>query len=139
MFTVLLTGKSLWRRINFHNKIDGGLMTFGGRIRAARMREKITLRKFAEMVGVSPTYISQIERNEYDPPSIERIEKIAKLLRLNADELSALAKRTPVDLEMVFQKHPNQIADFLRTARNLNVEQLQQLADKAKKLLKDGK
>lgn len=114
-------------------------MTFGGRIRAARMREKITLRKFAEMVGVSPTYISQIERNEYDPPSIERIEKIAKLLRLNADELSALAKRTPVDLEMVFQKHPNQIADFLRTARNLNVEQLQQLADKAKKLLKDGK
>lgn len=40
-------------------------MTFGDTVRDARMREKITLRKFAEMVGVSPTYISQIERDEH--------------------------------------------------------------------------
>lgn len=114
------------------------MTTFGRTIRTARMRVKITLRKFAEMVGVSPTYISQIERDEYDPPSIERIEKIAEILCLDADELSALAKRTPVDLEMAFHKHPKQIADFLRTARKLDVDQLQQLADKAKKLLKDN-
>ena len=64
-------------------------MTFGDTLREARMREKITLRKFAEMVGVSPTYISKVERDDHSTPSIERIEKIAKILKLDIDWQSA--------------------------------------------------
>ena len=112
-------------------------MTFGDTVREARMREKITLRKFAEMVGVSPTYISQIERDEYDPPSVERIEKIAQILKLDVDEMIALAKRTPTSLGAALNKHPKQVADFLRLAPKLSKEQMDKLLIKGNDFLKD--
>ncbi len=112
-------------------------MTFGDTIRQARMREKITLRKFAEMVGVSPTYISQVERDEHAPPSIERIEKIAQILKLDIDEMIALAKRTPTSLGDALNKHPKQVADFLRLAPKLTKEQMDKLLIKGNDFLKD--
>lgn len=112
-------------------------MSFGKTVREARMNAEITLRKFAEMLGVSPTYLSQIERDEYAPPSESRIKKIAQLLKLNADELTAMAKRTPPELEKVFYDKPIEIADFLRTARNLNADQIREITSEAKKMLEE--
>jgi transcriptional regulator with XRE-family HTH domain len=45
--------------------------TFGQVLREARLAKGITLRKFAEMVGISPTYLSQVEQENVDPPTAQ--------------------------------------------------------------------
>lgn len=97
-----------------------GKETFGGRVRRKRTEKQITLRKFAEMIEVSPTYVSQIERDEFDPPPENRIKAMAEILGENVDELLALAKRVPSDLPAILQKHPKEVATFLRTAKGFS-------------------
>jgi len=50
--------------------------TFGQVLREARLAKGITLRKFAEMVGISPTYLSQVEQDNADPPTIAKSKTI---------------------------------------------------------------
>lgn len=99
-----------------------GKETFGSRVRQKRMDKQITLRKFAEMIGVSPTYVSQIERDEFKPPSDDKIREIAKVLGEDEDEMLALAERVPADLPGIIQKHPKEVATFLRTAKGFSRE-----------------
>ena len=40
---------------------------------ARRIEMGFSLRKFAELVGVSPTYLSQVEQDNADPPTAERV------------------------------------------------------------------
>ncbi|MBK9585477.1 MAG: helix-turn-helix transcriptional regulator [Alphaproteobacteria bacterium] len=111
-----------------------GKETFGGRVRRKRMEKQITLRKFAEMIDVSPTYISQIERDEFKPPSDDKIREISKVLGEDEDEMLALAERVPADLPGIIQKHPKEVATFLRTAKGFSREDwkklTQEIADK---------
>lgn len=101
--------------------------TFGERVRRKRTEKQITLRKFAEMIEVSPTYVSQIERDEFDPPPENRIKAMAEILGENVDELLALAKRVPSDLPAILQKHPKEVATFLRTAKGFTREDWESL------------
>lgn len=101
---------------------------FGRRIRQLReMRKKedpsYSLRKFAEAVGVSPTFLSKVETGEFAPPAAERIKKMAELLNVDADELLALADKLDPDLKEIIQDQPKAMADFLRTAREKNVSE----------------
>src|SRR5699024_3487330 len=82
--------------------------TFGETLREMRLAKNVSLRKFAEKVGVSPTYLSQVEQNNADPPTAERVQKMAEILGANADELIALAGRVPDDLPKIIQKQPTQ-------------------------------
>ena len=111
-----------------------GKETFGGRVRRKRMEKQITLRKFAEMIDVSPTYISQIERDEFKPPSDDKIREISKVLGEDEDEMLALAERVPAALPGIIQKHPKEVATFLRTAKGFSREDwkklTQEIADK---------
>ncbi len=67
---------------------------FGSTVRRLRQERKIGLRKFARMVGITPTYLSKIERDLLDPPAEEKVIAIAEVLGQDADELLALAGRT---------------------------------------------
>jgi transcriptional regulator with XRE-family HTH domain len=107
---------------------------FGGFVRQKRLAKGITLRKFAEMVGVSPTYLSQIEQGNCDPPTAERVQKMAVVLGENADELTALAGRVPVDLPAIIQRHPASIAEFLREASGLSADEIRALTRQAREL-----
>lgn len=107
---------------------------FGDVLREKRMAKGISLRKFADQVGVSPTYLSQVEQGNIDPPTAERVRKMAEILGENADELIALAGRVPEDLPKIIQKQPTQIPELLREASGLTAEQLRQLVEKAKRL-----
>ncbi|MBK9119776.1 MAG: helix-turn-helix transcriptional regulator [Phycisphaerales bacterium] len=72
---------------------------FGQVLRERRIAKGYSLRKFAEMVGVSPTYLSQVEQDKVEkPPTAERVRRMAELLGESVDELSALADRVPEDL-----------------------------------------
>jgi transcriptional regulator with XRE-family HTH domain len=107
---------------------------FGQELRAKRLGKKITLRKFAELVGVSPTYLSQVEQCNVDPPTAERVRRMAELLGENVDAWSALAGRIPDDLQQIIQSQSDTIPDLLRAVNGLTAKQLQSLIDTAIKM-----
>jgi transcriptional regulator with XRE-family HTH domain len=112
--------------------------TFGQVLREARLAKGITLRKFAEMVGISPTYLSQVEHDNVDPPTAERVHKMANLLGASADEWTALAGRVPEDLPAIIQKQPTAMPELLREASGLTADQLRFLREQARKLKERG-
>lgn len=64
------------------------LKLLGERIRDLRKSHGIGVKSFAEIVGVTPTYISQIERNITDP-SLRVLRRIAKVLNVELTLLFA--------------------------------------------------
>jgi HTH-type transcriptional regulator, competence development regulator len=114
-------------------------LTFGKVLRESRLARGFTLRKFAEAVGISPTYLSQVEQGNVDPPTAERVKTMAELLGANSDEWIALAGRVPDDLPGIIQKQPTVMPELLREASGLTPQQLSELLDKARKLNAKGK
>jgi transcriptional regulator with XRE-family HTH domain len=112
--------------------------TFGQILREARLAKGITLRKFAEMVGISPSYLSQVEQDNVAPPTTERVKTMATLLGANADEWTALAGRVPEDLPAIIQKQPTAMPELLREASGLTADQLRFLREQARKLKERG-
>jgi DNA-binding XRE family transcriptional regulator len=107
---------------------------FGRYIRQLRTAKGITLRDFARRLDVSPTYVSQIEQDRFDPPAEERIIGMARILDLDADELLARAGRVADDLPKIIRQHPREMAVFLRTAKGLSAEEIEGLAKEAERL-----
>ena len=118
-----------------------GRQTFGDVLRERRLAKGYSLRKFAELVDVSPTYLSLVEQNKVEKqPTAERVKRMAELLGENPDEMIALAGRVPGDLSGIIQSQPTQMPELLREASGLTSEQLKKLTDQARKLKrKDGK
>ncbi len=101
------------------------LRTFGPFLRAKRLAKGLSLRKFAKLVDVSPTYLSQVEQENVAPPIAERVQRMAELLGENAVELIPLAGRVPEDLPEIIPRCPTAIpgvapGDVDRTARGAN-------------------
>src|SRR5437867_9901968 len=101
--------------------------SFGQVLREKRVEKGHSLRKFAELVGVSPTYLSQVEQNNVDAPTAERVKRMAELLAENSDEWIALAGRVPDDLSEIIQNEPTEMPELLREASGLSGEQLRLL------------
>ncbi len=109
---------------------------FGAKIRALREAQQISLRKFADKVGISPTYLSKVERDEFPPPGEETVKKFALALNQNPDELLALAGKVSSDLPAIIQQRPREMASFLRTASEMSndeIVKLQKFVDKMKR------
>ena len=109
-------------------------LEFGRKVRKLRGARDISLRKFAAMVDMSPTYLSKVERGEFPPPAEKKVVAIAKALNQNPDELLALAGRVASDLDEIIQKQPTEMAEFLRAATGLSSNRLQLFAEKAQEL-----
>ena len=88
--------------------------TFGEVIRQRRLALEIGLRKLAESIGISATYLSKIERDELAPPAEERIIDLAKALGLSADDLLTLARRLPPDVRTYIDDHPDEVTALIR-------------------------
>lgn len=111
---------------------------FGQRIRELREAKlrgdpKFTLRQFATAVGISPTFLSKVERGEFDPPKAENIIKMAELLGVDADELLSLAGKYDPELGKIIKEQPTALPDLLRTVRGMSAEELRKLTDRARK------
>lgn len=104
--------------------------TFGAIVRRERMGLEIGLRQFSKMIGVSPTYLSKIERDEIPPPAEDKVRKIAQIIGRNPDEMLALAGRVSSDLADIIRKHPREMASFLRTANGLTAEEMANWVDR---------
>ena len=108
---------------------------FGEVLREARIAKGYSLRKFAEKVGISPTYLSLVEQGKVEsPPTADRVKKMAELLDENSDEWIALAGRVPDDLPEIIQQQPTEMPELLREASGLTAEQLRKVTDQIRKL-----
>jgi transcriptional regulator with XRE-family HTH domain len=110
-----------------------GRKSFGALVRREREAKEIGLREMAKKIGVSPTYLSKIERGDFDPPAEDKVRRIAEIIGHDPDELLALAGRVSTDLTKIIREHPRQLADFLRTARGLSAEDIARLARQAQR------
>ena len=108
-------------------------MKFGAFIRQERERREIGLREMAGKIGVSPTYLSKVERDEFAPPTEDKVRKIAEIIEIDADQLLALAGRVSSDLSEIIKRHPVELAALLRTAKGLTAEDIARLAEEARK------
>lgn len=104
-------------------------------IREKRLAKGYSLRKFAELIDVSPTYLSQVEQDKVEsPPTVERLNRIADVLGESRDEFVSFAGRVPEDLPGIIQGRPDSIPELLRSTRGLTQEQIRQLVENAKKM-----
>lgn len=104
---------------------------FGAFIRARREAKEIGLREMAKMIGVSPTYVSKVERDEFPPPAEDKIRLIAVVIGCDVDELLARAGKVASDLSDIIKRNPVQVAALLRTANGLSADDLARLAREA--------
>ena len=104
--------------------------TYGAFTRRLREVKNVGLREFAKLLGVSATYVSQVERDELPPPAEERVVKTAELLGVDRDELMARAGRVSRELEDIIRDKPKAAAVLLRHVKKMSAEQLDELNKK---------
>src|SRR5438046_3436608 len=106
---------------------------FGAFIRREREGKEIGLREMAKLIGVSPTYLSKGDRDEFPPPAEDKVKAIAKIIDCDADDLMARAGRVSTDISDIIKRHPVELAALLRTTKGLTADGIAQLAQQAQK------
>lgn len=111
------------------------MKAFGETIRDLRTAQDLGLRETAGLVGISPAYLSRIERGKEHPPSPEIIKALAKTLAADPDVLFRLSSST--DPEIVDYLHENPEAmNLIRYIKEagLTPQSIEQLLGTAKEL-----
>jgi len=90
-------------------------------------RGKLDLRRFAKAVGVSPTFVSKMERGLGPLPGEETIRNMAHILGQDPDALLAMADKVAADVQAIIIKEPA-YARFLRAQAHLTKDQWDTLA-----------
>jgi transcriptional regulator with XRE-family HTH domain len=106
---------------------------FGAYIRRGREEKDLGLREMAKMIGVSPTYLSKVERDEFPPPAEDKVKAIAKIIECDADDLLARAGRVSSDITDIIKRYPVELAALLRTTNGLSAEEIARLARQVQK------
>src|SRR5262245_32267434 len=110
-----------------------GRETFGKFVRRHRMEKEIGLREMAKMIGVSPTYMSKVERDEFPPPVEEKVKDLARILRCDTDDLLARAGREASDISDILKRNPVELAGLTPTRKGLSADEIRRVAGEAKK------
>ncbi|MEQ9411357.1 MAG: helix-turn-helix domain-containing protein [Fuerstiella sp.] len=106
------------------------MTTVGQRIREIRKQRNLTQRQLAQRVGINFTYLSRVENDRLDAdqtPREETLQKIARALETDADELLLLARRIPHALRERILAKPG----IFRRIINLPDRALEELLDEA--------
>ena len=99
---------------------------FGEFIAKKRLERRITLRKMAEMLDCSATFLSDIEKDRRNPLDMERMEKLSQILALSEEERNEMLdlagrKRNSVAPDLPdYIMNRSYVSAALRTARDLN-------------------
>ena len=112
---------------------SGRNIKFGAFIRSIREEREFGLREMAKKIGVSPTYLSKVERDEFPPPAEDKVRKIAEIFAIDVDELMALAGKVSTDLSDIIKEHPRELAALLRTTKGMTADDVAKLAREAEK------
>ena len=113
-------------------------LPFGHVLRAKRLEKRFGLRKFADMVGVSPTYLCRVEQCSVMPPTADRVRRMAELLEENPDQWLVLAGRAADDLLTIIQESPAEVSQLLRVVRGMTTKQLRRLVEAAERMRREA-
>ena len=99
---------------------------FGEFISKKRVEQKLTLRKMADLLGVSAPFLTDVEKDRRNPFDMEKLTQLAKILNLSKEENEQMLdlagkKRNAVapDLpEYIMER--DYVSAALRTARDLD-------------------
>jgi transcriptional regulator with XRE-family HTH domain len=69
-------------------------------------------------VGIQPSYLSKVEREEVSPPSEDTLVRIAEDLNVDPDLLLAMAGKVSSDLQATIRKRPLLFAQLIRELRD---------------------
>lgn len=109
--------------------MENTYLNFGEFIAAKREERQISLRKMAELIGISAPYWSDIEKNRKNPPKIDTLRKIVEILHLSEDESTTMLDLAGRDRKSVAPDIPEYImqndyvAAALRTVRDLGADE----------------
>lgn len=103
------------------NQISDRVAELGAFIRAQRETARMSVRKLAELAGVSNPYLSQIERG-LRRPSAEILQQLAKALQISAETLYVQAGFLDSDAEP-----RSQVRDAIAADPRLTADQKQAL------------
>ena len=102
---------------------------FGDFLHQKRIAKGDSYRDLAAVLGVSAPYLSDIEKDRRNAPSMERLEKIAEYLGLTTEEKTLMfdlagKKKSEVapDIPGYIKEH-DYVASALRTARDLGANE----------------
>ena len=99
---------------------------FGEFISRKRVEKKITLRKMADMLGVSAPFLTDVEKDRRNPFDMEKLTQLAKILNLSKEENAQMLDLAGKKRNAVAPDLPEYIMvrDYvsaaLRTARDLD-------------------
>lgn len=103
--------------------------TLGDVIREARVKTNRGLREAARDLGITPSYLSDIENNRRVPAE-DVLQKIANLLALDFNALMALAGRLGEDAERYMRRVPAAGTLFRRlTEKNYDNDQVRKIIE----------
>lgn len=97
---------------------------FGENIRKLRERRMETdsafsLRQVATRCGVTPAYLSRVERGEVAPPGEETLLKLAQDLGEDPDVMLAQAGKISADLRSAILARPQLFAELIRAIKTM--------------------
>lgn len=110
---------------------------FGELLGNARRKKKITLRKLGQLVGLTPSFLSEIEMGRRLPPKEEeRIRDLALILNEDEDKFlkaarSERVRKTSKLSEKLFNVDPELALGLYRVVDDVTDEELEQAFRKA--------
>lgn len=107
-------------------KMSKKYLNFGDFITQKREEKQITLREMAKKLGITPPYLSDVEKDRRNPFDLEKLEILANILMLSEEDKTTMLdlagkKRNEVapDLpEYIMER--DYVSAALRTARDLD-------------------
>ena len=108
------------------------MQSFGETLRELRSAQDLGLRETATAVGISPAYLSRIERGKERPPRPEIIKELAKVLAADPDVLFRLSASTDPEIVDFLHDKPEvmKLLRFILDA-NLTEDNIHDLLDTA--------
>lgn len=100
------------------------MKNFGETIRDLRVAQDLGLRETATKIGISPTYLSRIERGKEYPPRPEIIKKLARLLAADPDVLFRLSSSTDPEIMEFLHQH-SEVMNLLRFLKDNNFSEVE--------------
>lgn len=121
--------------------MDTSYSNFGEFLQKKRVEKKLTLRKMADLLGLTAPYLVDIEKSRRNPPELSKLEQIAEILELTTGEKETMFDLAGKMRDSVAPDLPDYImsrsyvAAALRTARDLDAgeKEWQRFVDELRK------
>lgn len=109
------------QRQDHHRAHDASFGDTLRKLREQRLAEDpaFTLRQVAARCGVTPAYLSRVERGEVAPPGEETLIRLAQELGADPDVMLAMAGKISADLRSTILARPQLFAELIRAIRTM--------------------